>query len=464
MTSPTEPAIGVVPGDVLAGKYRVERVLGVGGMGVVVAAHHVQLDERVALKFLLPEMLAKLDLVARFLREARAAVKIKNEHVARVIDVGELDNGSPYIVMEYLEGQDLAGRLSEHGPLAVEQAVDFVLQACEALADAHALGIVHRDLKPANLFCIQRSDGQLALKVLDFGISKMTTPGTLGHDMTKSTALLGSPFYMSPEQMEFSKGVDSRTDIWSLGVVLFELLTGRRPFQATAVTELAIKVRNEPAPLLRAFRFDAPTGLEEIVARCLEKDRSRRYANVGELAVTLGPFGPKHAQLSVERVKGTLERAGVAGPRAVPELRGADATASDAEGLAPQTAASWAHTSTRTQNRGRRIAALGALAGLAVVGVAMVPVLANRTPPAPSAASAAPPPPLPETVPASASAVPATSASPASSDVPPLLPPTSSAKHGAPPPGHGVQTPPKNCSPPYVVDSDGVRHHKPECY
>ena len=137
------------------------------GIGVVVAAHHMQLDERVALKFLLPEALGNPEAVARFARKARAAVKIKSEHVARVSDVGTLPNGAPYMVMEYLEGGDLAAWLKQRGPMPVDQAVEFVIQACVAVADAHALGIVHRDLKPANLFCLRRSDGQLSIKVLE---------------------------------------------------------------------------------------------------------------------------------------------------------------------------------------------------------------------------------------------------------------------------------------------------------
>src|SRR5262245_59127005 len=162
-------------GEVLAGKYRVDRVLGVGGMGVVVAAHHIELDDKVAIKFLLPETLENGEAVARFAREARAAVKIKSEHVARVSDVGKLESGAPYMVMEYLVGSDLAGWLDERGPLPIDQVVEFVLQASEAIAEAHSLGIVHRDLKPANLFAIRRPDGALSIKVLDFGISKMTS-------------------------------------------------------------------------------------------------------------------------------------------------------------------------------------------------------------------------------------------------------------------------------------------------
>src|SRR3954470_13666053 len=211
----------VQEGEILAGKYRVERVLGVGGMGVVVAATHLQLDERVAIKFLVPDALSSDEAVARFAREARAAVKIKSEHVARVIDVGTLDNGAPYMVMEYLEGGDLSRVLQAQGPLPVEDAVEYVLQACEAIAHAHVLGIVHRDLKPANLFLTKRNDGSQSVKVLDFGISKVLSgnSGASSSDaaMTRTRAVMGSPLYMSPEQMTSTRDVDGRTDIWALG-------------------------------------------------------------------------------------------------------------------------------------------------------------------------------------------------------------------------------------------------------
>ena len=249
---------GVAAGDVLAGKYRVERVLGQGGMGVVVAAHHLQLDEKVALKFLLPEALGNPEALARFEREARAAVKIKSEHVARVSDVGRLDSGAPYMVMEYLEGGDLQAWLIERGPMPVEQAVEFVLQACEAIAEAHALGIVHRDLKPANLFCVRRADGLLSVKVLDFGISKVTAPGAGDSSMTRTSAVMGSPLYMSPEQIQSSKRVDARSDVWSLGVILYQLVSGQTPFDAEEVMELAVKIATGEPARLQAARPDVP--------------------------------------------------------------------------------------------------------------------------------------------------------------------------------------------------------------
>ena len=317
---------GVTLGEVLAGKYRVERVLGIGGVGLVVAAHDMHLDQTVALKFLLPEALKNADAVARFVREARAARKIRSEHVASVFDVSTLPNGAPYIVMEYLEGADLARWLAERGPLPIELAVEFVLHAAIAVAEAHALGIVHRDLKPANLFCVRRSDGQLSIKVLDFGISKIAgregavsgSPAAQGHGATHSSAVMGSPHYMSPEQMRSSKDVDAQTDIWALGVTLFELVTGRPPFQAESITELAIAVANEPAPALRGLRPDAPAELEAVIANCLRKDPRHRYRNVAEFALALQPFAPKRAKASVERISGIIQAAGLSTSALVP--------------------------------------------------------------------------------------------------------------------------------------------------
>src|SRR5262245_30625239 len=222
-------ATPVQAGEIIARKYRIERVLGAGGMGVVVVARHIHLDGLVAIKLLRAEVGKDEKVVERFMREARMAAKIKSEHVARVSDVDILDSGEPYIVMEYLRGRDLASFAAASGPLDVEEAVDYVLQACDAIAEAHARGIVHRDLKPANLFLSQRPNGSLCVKVLDFGISKLSEQARVQQDVTSTSTVLGSPMYMSPEQMRSSREVDGRTDIWSLGVTLYQLVTGELP-------------------------------------------------------------------------------------------------------------------------------------------------------------------------------------------------------------------------------------------
>lgn len=358
---------GVVnPGDVLDGKYRVERVLGEGGMGIVVSAHHLKLDEKVAIKFLLPSALSSDEIVARFDREARAAVKIKSEHVARAIDVGTLADGAPYMVMEYLEGIDLAAWLKQRGPLPVTQAVEFVLQACEAIAEAHALGIVHRDLKPANLFVVRRADGLLSVKVLDFGISKLVDRDGSTPDMslTRTATVMGSPLYMSPEQMESSRSVDSRTDIWALGVILYELVTGRVPFIADTMPELVIRIIKDMPPPLRDSVPDAPPELEAVIANCLEKDRSRRYPNVGRLAVSLVDFAPRRSRNSIERITRTIQTAGLS--QSVIE-----GPASESKAPAPaasRTASSWGRTLSGT-GKGPAAAALGSAAVVLALGV-----------------------------------------------------------------------------------------------
>jgi serine/threonine-protein kinase len=359
-------AAGVRAGDVLAGKYRIERVLGAGGMGVVVAAHHLHLDERVAIKFLLPDALGNAEAISRFAREARAAVKIKSEHVARVSDVGTLDNGAPYMVMEYLEGGDLADWVQTQGPLAVEQATEFVLQACEAVAEAHGLGIVHRDLKPANLFCIRRSDGRLSVKVLDFGISKLTRASASGADlgMTKTAAVFGSPLFMSPEQLQSARDVDARTDIWSVGVILFELLTGKVPFVGETFPDLCIKIATQRTPLPTKLRPEIPSGLEQVILKCLEKDRRQRFQNVAELALALAPYAPRRARASVERISGIIQSAGLsASALELPPSSGEASQSSQ-----PATMASWENTTDQTKGRGRRVF-LALFAGALLAGL-----------------------------------------------------------------------------------------------
>ncbi len=290
-------------GAVIASKYRIDRLIGRGGMGVVMLARHLRLDEDVALKFLTPEAMKKPDVVARFEREARALVKLKNEHVTRVLDVEVADNGTPFIVMEYLEGQTLAGLVRGGSSLPLELAVDYMLQACEAVAEAHALGIVHRDLKPGNLFLTTGTDGSEVVKVLDFGVSKL---GTLDSD-TLPDAVVGSPPYMSPEQLRSSKDVDARTDIWSLGVVLFEITTGRMPFAADNLHEHYTKLMLEDPPLPSEVRSDLPRTLDAISAKCLAREPKDRYANVGELAADLAKLATHaDARARAERAMRTL--------------------------------------------------------------------------------------------------------------------------------------------------------------
>lgn len=288
-------AAPVKSGDVLASKYRVDRVLGVGGMGVVVSAVHVELDQLVALKFLHPDAATKPELVERFVREARASVRLKSPHVAKTLDVGRLDDGRPYIVMELLEGQDLDAELRSMSELLpIEDAASYVLQACDALAEAHALGIVHRDLKPANLFLTHGPDGRAHVKVFDFGISKFLdepfVEGRTPSSLTRTEAVFGSPAYMSPEQMRSSRDVDERTDIWALGVILYELLTTRIPFEAQSAIEMGLKVVQDAPTPPRTFRPDIPEELEQVILRCLTKDLNQRFADVGELATALAPF------------------------------------------------------------------------------------------------------------------------------------------------------------------------------
>jgi len=292
----------VTEGQVLAGKYRVEKVLGSGGMGVVVAAWHLELEQRVAVKFLHPLAMERSDTAERFRREARAAAKIRSEHVARVIDIGIMEGGLPYMVMEYLDGHDVAEEMQRVGLLPVASAVDFVLQALEAIAEAHSVGIVHRDLKPANLFLALRPDGSRIVKVLDFGISKSLFGTSVSEmSLTRTAALIGSPLYMSPEQMRSAKDVDTRTDIWSLGVMLYEMLTGRSPYTGDSIPALCASLLSDTPVSMQHLRAEVSPKLEEIVMRCLAKDREQRFVTVSELARALAPFGSSQSQVHVDR-------------------------------------------------------------------------------------------------------------------------------------------------------------------
>ena len=298
--------VRVKPGDVLGGKYRVERILGAGGMGVVVAAKNLDLGTRVAIKFILKEAMNDDATVGRFMREARAAALLHSVHTARVIDTGKFKNGEHYIVMEYLEGKDLDGELRDKGPMPPHVAVDYILQACEALAEAHGMGMIHRDVKPKNLFLTTTISGKPLVKVLDFGLAK-----TIGNfndvSLTATNSVFGSPQYMSPEQMRNAKEVDARSDIWSIGVCLYELLTGHVPFDGGGVAEICAMVLKDPPPLPSKFVRGIPPDLEATVCKCLEKDPMLRFQSVAELAVALEPYAAEEG--SAKRILHVMEGA-----------------------------------------------------------------------------------------------------------------------------------------------------------
>jgi serine/threonine-protein kinase len=296
------------PGEIVAGKYRIERIIGKGGMGAVLSAQHELLGQRIAIKFLLGEIAQNPEAVARFNNEARNAFKIQSEHVCRVMDVGT-ERGMPFMVMEFLEGLDLSQLLEKRGALPVEEAVDYVLQGLEAIAQAHALGIVHRDLKPANLFLHTRTDGSTIVKVLDFGIAKAANPfgdPSGNHGLTSTKSMLGSPLYMSPEQLRSAKNVDARADIWALGVILYELLTGTVPFNGETLGELFISILEQPPMPVAHKRPDVPQLLSDAVMRCLLRSVDQRFLNVAELAQAIAPCAPARSYVSVERVTQAL--------------------------------------------------------------------------------------------------------------------------------------------------------------
>lgn len=403
-------------GQVLAGKYRVDRVLGAGGMGIVVAAMHLQLDQVVALKFIRREALHNAEVVSRFEREARAAVRLKSEHVARIIDVGRLDSGSPYIVMEHLEGQDLATLLQRQRSLPVAVACDFIIQACDAIAEAHGLGIVHRDLKPGNLFLASTSHGQQGIKVLDFGISKSQAAGD--PSMTRTQAVMGSPGYMSPEQMRSTKNVDGRSDVWSLGVILYELVAGRPPFDAETFTALCVKISMDPHPPLPAFPVALPPGFEAVINRALEKDPARRYQSAVELAQALAPYANAPAREHAYRL-GTAA-GGAAGAAASPA---ASAAMPATPGAVTTLGAAAGHQVTSFTRRRQSIAVIASTVGITaavLIGTAIAlrgPATASGTEGpaqiAPAAGGGA----------AAAPEIPAAAAKPAPTNPTPITPP-----------------------------------------
>jgi eukaryotic-like serine/threonine-protein kinase len=290
------------PGDVIAGKYRADELVGWGAMGFVLRAWHEELHEPVAVKLLLPELAKNEEALTRFEREARFAFKIKSEHVTRVLDVGRLDSGQPYMVMEFLDGIELSELIYTAGgtapqQLPVPEVVDYVMQACDALVEAHGLGIVHRDLKPDNLFLTKRSDGTSFVKLMDFGLSKRLSGrhsrAPRERAITGEEQVMGTAHYMSPEQWVAAKTVGPPADIWALGVIIYEAVTGVAPFLRNNYAAMCNAVLHEEPEPIDTLRPEAPAGLEAVLRRCLKKAPEDRYASVVALAADLLPFAPK---------------------------------------------------------------------------------------------------------------------------------------------------------------------------
>jgi serine/threonine-protein kinase len=303
MASPDPlPGAGPELGSVLDGKYRLARELASGAMGRLVEAEHLLLERPVAIKLVssTPDARSR----RRMMQEARAAQQLSSEHVVRVFDVG-LVGDSPYIVMELLVGSDLGMLVAERGPLPIMDAVDYVLQACVGMAEAHAAGIIHRDLKPSNLFLSRTAAGATLIKIVDFGISKVGEPARLEDATGERTAdgsLLGSPYYMSPEQLRNPTRVDARTDVWALAVTLFQLLSGAYPFEGETVNEVSAAIFTEPPRDLGALRAEVPEELRKVIARALAKRPEERTASMVAFAAELAPFASDVGRMAAERL------------------------------------------------------------------------------------------------------------------------------------------------------------------
>lgn len=281
-----------------AGRYRIDSVLGSGGMGVVYAATHLELGVPLALKIIHPALVSSPEARARFSLEARAGAALRSPHNLRIYDAGLLGTEECFIVMERLEGRNLQELVRLRGPLPVDVAVGYLLQACAGLSEAHSIGLVHRDIKPENLFLAEQGGAAPILKIMDFGVARWRRPGGRETRLTNPRSTVGSPCYQAPEQMQNASDVDERADIWALGLVLFELLTGYNPFETDSISETCWRVLQGPRPSLAAARVPLDPGLEKVFQRCIALDRDQRFRSVGHLAAALRPFTTPRALVS----------------------------------------------------------------------------------------------------------------------------------------------------------------------
>jgi serine/threonine protein kinase len=298
-------------GTLLAGRYRAECVLGAGGMGIVVRVRRVSDESLHALKLLRPSVARDTSATARFLREAEAALRISSPHVVAISDLGTLENGVPYLVMEYLDGKTLEARLAGSASLPVDEACDIGLQACAGLAAAHKTGVIHRDIKPANLFLCRGDAGREVLKIVDFGVSKILEPDSPeAQHLTRTKTALGSPLYMSPEQMRSARTADPRTDLWSMGAVLYRMVTGHVPFDARSLPRLCAQVLEGAFVPVATRCPELPAALATAIERCLRVNREQRFADVVELAEALAPFSGPQGQACAEQCRSLLRDRG----------------------------------------------------------------------------------------------------------------------------------------------------------
>lgn len=390
MSTPTEPAFDTKLGQLLLGRYRIVRKLGEGGMGAVYEGKHELIGKRLAIKCLHAQYTSNKEVVERFQREANAATAVGNEHIIEVSDVGSFDDGAPFIVMEFLDGVEFGRLIETEGSLPIGRLIHIVTQLCDALAAAHARGIVHRDMKPENVYLIPRSGDPDFVKVLDFGISKMREQNeAIGGSLTKTGMALGTPYYMPPEQAQGVRDLDHRADIYAVGVILYQGLTGRLPFDAETYPALMVKILTEPAAPPSVYRKDIPPELEQVVLRAMAKDRARRFQTMSELAEALTPFAALGGKpVMIENPK----------PTGSAETTPFHWTQKSGDGPDAETQV--------TSKKPTALLALGAAVGVLVVAVGIFALRGGAPPPAGEAATPAHAPPPSQAAAATAAAQP----------------------------------------------------------